>query len=425
MKGNLKQTKGIRRPGQKAKEKEIAQKKAVKEAENEEFEIVQQNRGNRSDTKRGRISKVRDRNKRKLKHRYMIPLLIVFALFLIALVFFSSYVSYTYLIDKYNNPVEIDTIYIDPETAVKFRIEKGSTSEEITQDLYEMGLIQNDQIYKFLSKFNGYDNMYKAGTYTLCEGLTYDEIMVILSGTPETVKVTFPEGFTTVQIAARLESNGVCTADEFLYAVDHIDLSSYPFIPEVSEDRDYRLDGYLFPDTYEFDVQANVNDVIYKFLNRFNEVFLPVYYKLAEELGMTVDEAITLASVVEKEAKLDSERAKIAGVFLNRVNSSDVSLHKWQSCATVRYVYKKLYNIDLINITLENEKEDDPYNTYLYEGFPPGPICNPGLKSIEAALYPEEHSYYYFVLNTKDGLSTHVFSKTYKEHLEAKEEYGS
>ena len=115
---------------------------------------------------------------------------------------------------------------------------------------------------------------------------------------------------------------------------------------------------------------------------------------------------------------------KIAGVFLNRVNSTDKNLHKWQSCATVRYVYKKLYGIDLINITIENENEDDPYNTYMYEGFPPGPICNPGLKSIQSALYPEEHTYYYFVLNAKDGLSTHIFSETYKEHLEAKDKYG-
>ncbi|MBE7066593.1 MAG: endolytic transglycosylase MltG [Ruminococcaceae bacterium] len=424
MNGRLKQTKGIRRPGQKFKEEEIAKKKAKQEADEEEFEVVTQDRTTSSSTKRGKISKVRARNKRKLKHRYTIPLLILFVMFLLVLVFFSSYVSYTYLIDKYNSPIDIETIYIDPETSVKFRIEKGSTSEQITADLYEMGLIQNEFVYKFLSKFNGYDNLYKAGTYTLCEGLTYDEIMVILSGTPETVRVTFPEGFTTLQIAERLESNGVVDAKEFLYAIDHIDLSSYAFVPAKTENRDYRLDGYLFPDTYEFDVQANVEDVIYKFLNRFNEVFLPSYYSTAQSLGLTVDEIMILASIVEKEAKIDGERAKIAGVFLNRVNSPDVNLHKWESCATVRYVYKKLYGIDLINITLENEKEDDPYNTYMYEGFVPGPICNPGLKSIQAALIPEEHEYYYFVYNAKDGVGTHIFSHTYAEHLKAKEQYG-
>ncbi|MBQ8736856.1 MAG: endolytic transglycosylase MltG [Bacteroidaceae bacterium] len=424
MNGKLKQTKGIRKPGQKFKEEEAVRKKAVRETENEEFEVVTQKHSNTEKTKGGMISKVRARNKKKLKHRFTIPLMILFVMFLLVLVFFSSYVSYTYLVDKYNNPIDMSTIYIDPDTAVKFRIEKGATSEEITADLYEMGLIQNEFVYKFLSKFNGYDNLYKAGTYTLCEGLTYDEIMVILSGTPETVKITFPEGFTTLQIAERLESNGVVDAKEFLYAVDNIDLSSYPFVPAKAENRDYRLDGYLFPDTYEFDVQANVEDVIYKFLNRFNEIFLPSYYSIAESMGLTVDEVIILASIVEKEAKLESERAKIARVFLNRVNSSDTTLHKWESCATVRYVYKKLYGVDLINITLENEKEDDPYNTYMYEGFIPGPICNPGLQAIKASLEPEEHTYYYFVLNAKDGVGTHIFSQTYAEHLKAKEQFG-
>jgi UPF0755 protein len=253
----------------------------------------------------------------------------------------------------------------------------------------------------------------------LSKGLSYDEIMIILTSYPESVKVTFPEGFTTEQIAQRLQANGVCSADEFLKAVQTIDLSSYPFIPDANG-RDYRLDGYLFPDTYEFDVDANVNSVIYKMLNRFNEVFKPAYYDMAGNLGYTVDDIIKLASIIEKEVKVPSERITVSGVFHNRLKSSDPDMAYLQSCATVRYAYKKIYNETLDgDITEEHEKIQDPYNTYVAKGLPPGPICNPGLASIEAALKPEQHDYYYFVLR-KDGSGGHIFSRTYEEHLKAK-----
>ena len=238
------------------------------------------------------------------------------------MVFFSSFLSYTYLVDKYNNPTSIESIYIDPETEVKFKIERGATTKDIANNLKEMGLIRNTEVYRFLSKFNGYDGRYKAGTYTLSKGLSYDEIMIILTSYPESVKVTFPEGFTTEQIAQRLQANGVCSADEFLKAVQTIDLSSYPFIPDANG-RDYRLDGYLFPDTYEFDVDANVNSVIYKMLNRFNEVFKPAYYDMAGNLGYTVDDIIKLASIIEKEVKVPSERITVSGVFHNRLKSQN------------------------------------------------------------------------------------------------------
>ncbi len=370
-------------------------------------------------------NKAKERTKRMKKKRYKVPLIMFFVLFLICVVFFSSYLSYTYLVDKYENPVTVESIYLDETTSVKFRIDKGMTTKDIADNLFDMGLIENKNMYRFLSKFNGFDGQYKVGTYTLCEGLTYDEVMTLLAGEPETVKVTFPEGFTTEQIAARLEANNVITAEAFLNALETIDISSYTFLDGVSvKDRDHRLDGYLFPDTYEFDIKANAEDVIYKMLNRFNELYLPAYYEMAEEMGLSVDDVIVLASIVEREAKLKSDRPKIAGVFINRLNSSDKNLKKLQSCATIRYVHKKLYNEDLINILEEHEKEDDPYNTYMYDGLTPGPICSPGIESIKAVLKYEKSDYYFFVLNAKDGVGSHIFSKTYQEHLQAKNQYG-
>ena len=370
-------------------------------------------------------NKAKERTKRMKKKRYKVPLIMFFVLFLICVVFFSSYLSYTYLVDKYENPVTVESIYLDETTSVKFRIDKGMTTKDIADNLFDMGLIENKNMYRFLSKFNGFDGQYKVGTYTLCEGLTYDEVMTLLAGEPETVKVTFPEGFTTEQIAARLEANNVITAEAFLNALETIDISSYTFLDGVSvKDRDHRLDGYLFPDTYEFDIKANAEDVIYKMLNRFNELYLPAYYEMAEEMGLSVDDVIVLASIVEREAKLKSDRPKIAGVFINRLNSSDKNLKKLQSCATIRYVHKKLYNEDLINILEEHEKEDDPYNTYMYDGLTPGPICSPGIESIKSVLKYEKSDYYFFVLNAKDGVGSHIFSKTYQEHIQAKNQYG-
>lgn len=351
----------------------------------------------------------------RIKNTSSAPKIIIIAMVLVAVVFLSAFLSYTYLVDKYSNPVTLESIVINPETSVSFKIEKGSGTEDIATNLKEQGLISSKFMYKFLSKFNGYDGSYKAGTYTLCEGLSYDEIMVVLSSNPESVKITIPEGFTTEQIASRLEANGVCSAAEFLKAVETQDLTSYTFITK-HDNRDHRLDGYLFPDTYEFDIDASPDTIIYKLLNRFNEIYTPEYTAKAEEIGLTEDEVIILASLVEKEARLASERARIAGVFINRLNSDNYP--KLQSCATIRYAYSKLFGETLDQVTKEHTNVNDLYNTYKYEGLPPGPICNPGQASIEAVLNYEHHDYYFFVAKT-DGSNGHTFTRTYAEHVAA------
>ncbi len=415
-KGVLTPTKGIRKPGSGKNVEKTYIDHSVNKPRVPQNAPKNENRPEKQKVKTQQVKKIKTK---KVKNKSRVPFILLLTVFLICVVFFSSFLSYTYLVDKYNNPTSLESIYIDPDSEVKFRIEKGATTKTIAEQLSKMSLIKNTDIYRFLSKFNGYDGQYKAGTYTLSKGLTYDEIMVILSSNPESVKVTFPEGFTTLQIASRLEANRVCDADKFLNAVQKIDVSSYPFIKEF-KGRDYRLDGYLFPDTYEFDVNADVNTVIYKMLNRFNEIFKPSYYDKATQLNMTVDEIVILASIIEKEVKLPSERRTVSGVFINRMKSSDPDMSYMQSCATIRYAYKKLYNQNLEGeITLEHEKIEDPYNTYLYKGLPPGPICSPSSASIEAALNPEKHGYFYFVLKT-DGSNGHIFSRTYEEHLKAK-----
>lgn len=354
----------------------------------------------------------------RFSRKKKVPIVILSIIGLFAITVFTSFLSYTYLVDRYENPITEDSIVIAESERVNFKIKKGENSSDIAAKLEKADLISSEFMFKLLSSFNGYDSKYSAGTHYLKKGLTYDEIMVILSSEPETVKVTFPEGFSVVQIAERLESNEVVKKSDFLKAVNSIDVSSYSFISKTNNSRDYKLEGYLFPDTYEFDIDANADDVIYKMLNNFSAKYLPEYYTRAEELGLSVDEVVILASIVEKEAKLAKERSTIAGVYLNRLHSEDYKLLQCE--ATVVYVYKKNHNGQQPEkITAEMLKVDDPYNTYINEGLPVGPICNPSSSSIRSVLnYDNDHNYYFYVVS-KDNPRAHVFSETFEEHQQA------
>ncbi len=354
------------------------------------------------------------------KRRQKVAITTLFIVLIVLLTTFASFLAYTYMTDSISNPITQDSIYLEHDSIVKFRVEKQESTRSISNRLYDMGLIANKTMYRFLSKFNGYDGTYNAGTYTLSKGLSYDEIMFILAETPpETVKVTFPEGFTTDQIAARLEANKLCSAEDFYQALNTVDISEYPFLQNIDfSTRDHRLDGYLFPDTYEFDVLSKPEEIVYKMLDRFNAIFKPAYYERLESLGLTLDQVVNLAAMVEREARLDSERSTISGVFYNRYTKGIPETGKkyFESCATVRYFYKKMFNEDLITILDKHTKIEDPYNTYMNEGFTPGPICSPGLASLEAALYPSKHGYYYFFAKT-DGSGGHEFNTNYWEHV--------
>lgn len=418
-KGELKPVKGIRKPGAARNAANNSGKKSADVSKKVDKKTGTKKAASKSSTEKKNTGPRIKRNfsDGKFSRKKKVPLVIFSIIGLFALVLFTSFLSYTYLVDRYENPITEESIVIDEATKVSFKITKGANSSDIAESLKNADLISSKFIFKLLSNFNGFDSKYSAGTHYLSKGLNYDEIMVILSSEPETVKVTFPEGFTVTQIAERLEVNNVVSKDAFLNAVNTLDVSSYSFISKGHDKRDYRLEGYLFPDTYEFDIEANVEDVIYKMLNNFSEKYLPEYYTRAEELGMTVDQVVILASLVEREAKLAKERAKIAGVYINRLNSDDFDF--LQCDASIQYIYKKLNNgVSPDTITSDMLEIDDLYNTYKYEGLPPGAICNPSSSSIRAVLNYEEHNYYYYVVS-KDDPRAHVFSETAEQHAEA------
>jgi len=349
---------------------------------------------------------------------------------LLLLAFFASVtivcfrISYNYVITHDLDEIANQPVVIPEHEKIEFVVDKGASTAMIAAKLKEQGLIKDETIFKLLSKINGYDGTYLSGTHYVSKKLTYDEIMRALSSPPVTRKVTIPEGKTFTQIVDILYSRGMIKdKNEFIKTANTADFD-FDFLKGIPKGRDYRLEGYLFPDTYEFDINASYEEIIYKMLSNFDKKFNDEYYKALEVLGedMTLDKVVILASMIEREAKNPDDRYLISSVIYNRLNNKDKTLRKLQIDATVQYVLLKRTGSYKERLLYEDLEIDDPYNTYIYEGLPPGPICCPGEASIKAALYPEETDYLYYVAK---GDGTHVFSRTFKEHQAAIKKYGA
>ena len=295
-----------------------------------------------------------------------------------------------------------------PSSDLSVKIEKGSTVGRIARELKDAGLIEYRWAFVLFAKVTGNADSFQYGTYVLNTDMDYLELVTNLQKTASfraTVTVMIPEGAELREIVATLDEKNVCTAEELWDAVENHPFD-YDFLQNLPE-RENRLEGYLFPDTYEFFEQSDAVTVLTKFLDNFEVKFSQELRDRAQEIGMSIDEVVTLASIIEREAASDEDRATVSSVFHNRLNSTQYPL--LQSCATVQYVLQERKPV----LTYDDIKIDSPYNTYLYEGLPIGPIASPGLASIRAALYPETTDYYFFVV-TADG--THIFSKTLAEH---------
>ena len=295
-----------------------------------------------------------------------------------------------------------------PSSDLSVKIEKGSTVGRIARELKDAGLIEYRWAFVLFAKVTGNADSFQYGTYVLNTDMDYLELVTNLQKTASfraTVTVMIPEGAELREIIATLDEKNVCTAEELWDAVENHPFD-YDFLQNLPE-RENRLEGYLFPDTYEFFEQSDAVTVLTKFLDNFEVKFSQELRDRAQEIGMSIDEVVTLASIIEREAASDEDRATVSSVFHNRLNSTQYPL--LQSCATVQYVLQERKPV----LTYDDIKIDSPYNTYLYEGLPIGPIASPGLASISAAPSPETTDYYFFVV-TADG--THIFSKTLAEH---------
>ncbi len=298
---------------------------------------------------------------------------------------------------------------------VDVSIPQGSNTETIATILHEKGLINSVVYFRLIARINGLDDTFQYGDYTFNTGMTEDEIMTILATEGEkreVVTFTIPEGYTLEQVADKLAAEGIVTKSEFNSALEN-GRYGYKFLDYIP-DRNLPLQGYVFPDTYEVYADATAEDIISTMLKRFDQVFKDEYYDRLDELGMTLDEVITIASIIEREVRVPDERATVSGVIYNRLEED----MKLEMCSTIMYVL----DVPRDRVLFRDLEIESPYNTYKYSGLPIGPIANPGEASIIAALYPEEHNYLFFVLvDPEEG--RHEFNVTYNDHLNAMNKY--
>lgn len=317
------------------------------------------------------------------------------------------------------------TINQDTPGAVMVVIQTGDTTGDIADKLKESGLIKNTLTFSIMSKFNGFDGGYLAGTHFLTPDLTYDEMMYLLCQEPEVVRITFPEGITYQEVKVKLKDAGLSfnekRLDECMNSPDLFVNYSFVSSIETSENRDFILSGYLFPDTYEFDMNASEEEIISTFLRNMNVKLYDEFFERAERLGMTMDEVITLASLIQKETTNTTDMLYVSAVFHNRLNSEDPAMNYLGSDASINYLRAQDGLSPVWAATDADLQLDSPYNTYKYPGLPPGPICMPSLDAIQAALYPEPNCNYMYFCAKGDGRT--AFAVTKEEHEANVEKY--
>ena len=303
---------------------------------------------------------------------------------------------------------------------VPFVIEQGETVSTVAYHLKRMGLITDRELFRRIVQYHDVGGGVQAGVYSLQPNMTMEEIMRELQhGRMPSVTITIPEGWRVEQIGALLEKRGVLSAQEFAQ-VAHQPHTNYPFLQDRPPGSPQGTIGFLFPDTYQLPQETTAEQVVDIMLQNWDRRVPDTLLEKAAEQDMSLYEIITLASIVEREAVRDDERALIAGVYLNRLKKGMYL----QSDPTVQYA--KGYSEETEkwwNPMIQEEAitVPSPYNTFLNPGLPPGPICNAGLTSIRAAIEPEPSEYLFFY---HKGDGSHAFAVTYEEHLRNEELYG-
>lgn len=289
----------------------------------------------------------------------------------------------------------------------KITITQGTTADQLAEELQQRHLIRSAWVFRGLVRSRQANFKLYVGDYQLAPTMSSDEIIEDLLKGPElrdTNRVTIPEGYTTEQIIALLVQKGIGSKEELTKVLTE-DTFPYSFLKEAPKGI-HRLEGYLAPNTYFIDIKTGPHAVIDLFLQQFAKELTPEVQKELVTMKLTVPQWVTLGSLVEKEAVKELDRPLIASVLMNRLKINQ----PLQIDATIQFLLgtpkPKLYNKDL--------QIPSPYNTYLHVGLPPGPIANPGRASLQAALYPAQTDFLYYVAK-KDGY--HAFAKTYAEHL--------
>ena len=302
---------------------------------------------------------------------------------------------------------------------VNVTIPSGSGTIQIGQQLEENSIISSADKFKLWSRIKGYDSQYKAGTYALSPSMDFQTIAdIIVGGKVNTVNFTVPEGYTIYQTARVIADSGLGDYDTLVSLIEAADFD-YDFLDGAQNNKN-KLEGYLFPNTYTIDEGMSEEQIIKVMLDEFEKQPLKAITdkKLSSQhnasSGRSINEIITIASIIERECKVDEERKLVASVIYNRLEKG----MPLQMCSTVQYVLGKQKEV----LTYADTRIESPYNTYTNAGLPPGPICSPGLAAVQAALHPADTDYLYFVLSEKlDGTSN--FSSDYAQFERDKAAY--
>lgn len=326
----------------------------------------------------------------------------------------------------------VDSAFLSPvdpadETEIAFSVESGNSLTRVSNNLESQGLIKNSTFFKYYCDFAGLGQKIQAGDYLIKKSMDVFEIADLLTtgdGHPLTMDITIIPGDTVENVAAYLKGLGVFTDEtEFLNICKTGEgVTDYYYVDELlragtADGRKYLLEGYLAPNTYEIYTDATPLSIIRKLLSQTDKVFLSEWQTRADELDMTMDEVLILASIIEKEAK-KADFAKVSAVFHNRLDKK----MKLESDPTIHYVTgERRMSLRSSDLAVES-----PYNTYRISGLPAGPICNPSPEAINAALYPDEsyvaEEYLFFCSKDPESGELH-FSRTLAEHERAVEIY--
>ena len=310
-------------------------------------------------------------------------------------------------------------------------IPKGADTDKVASILKEEGMIQSEMWFRLYCRVMNVDNKWQAGSFSLQADMGFPTLINTMQAKPprKTVRVTFPEGLTVPEMAELLEENKVCSAADFINAVRYGDFD-YDFVRDIPTEADdpeyahraYRLEGYLFPDTYEFYEGSLGETVVDRMLQNFESKISKSMLAQIKSNGWTLDQAVIFASMVQGEGDTRENMDKISRVLHNRLEP-DSGFKVLQLCSTRDYVN---YLLELELDSYDAEALKNAYNTYYREGFPVGAICNPGLDAFNAVLYPsvdpEAMKYYFFATDYKTGIT--YFSKTAKEHANIIKKYG-
>jgi peptidoglycan lytic transglycosylase G len=324
-----------------------------------------------------------------------------FASLLLLCILIASFVFFKKLSNFSNTP------YDSTGQAIKFNVQPGQNLSIISENLQKEGIIKSSFFFKILVSYKENAKELKAGEYMLSASKTPLQILsIITKGTVKLYKLTLPEGLNIKEVAQRVEKAGFGTSENFILLAE-----SKVFAEELGVNQT-NLEGYLYPETYFFPKNTSQKKIITAMVDTFNKAYTSDFRKKAVDLGLSMHEIVTLASIIEKETGAAKERPIISSVFHNRLRKG----MRLESDPTVIYGIKDFNG----NITRKDLRTWTPYNTYKIKALPPGPIANPGGMSIKAALFPASTDYIFFV-SKKD--TTHKFSKTIKEHNKAVRKY--